>query len=1002
MALQQPARLWLFTLAGGQLMTSNGIRTQLLGLITGLAVVVSILAVALTGVAPAKAAVVSGPDLTLSVDDHGQPFVMPPRTDLLKPGGAWTALVRNTGTEPSSGTTTLRIACQGLFCLVGGWLVNPSGDGWSCSDTPAYELTCTNDDVVPAGGSLPPLRVPVAPYRHNTVYATFSLNNPSDNNADDNQVYISSPVVDTIPAHLTLSVKDGGEPFVMPPRTDRYKSGGAWTALVRNTGTEPSSGTTTVRIACQGAFCLVGGWLVNPSGDGWSCSDTPAYELTCTNDQVVPAGGALPPLRVPVAPYRHGTVYATFSLDNPSDNSLEDNEVYFSGPVVDTIPAHLALSVTDGGKPFHLAPENAPYTPGGEWTALVRNTGTEPSSGTTTLHIGCQGIFCLVGGWLVTPSGDGWSCSDTPAYDLTCTNDQVVPAGGSLPPLRVPVAPYRHDTVYATFSLNNPSDNSLEDNEVYISSPVVSGDASDLVVNIADGGLFEAGGTAKYTITARNVGTSPAAGEVSVAYPTNLPSDGTDGAVSVVGDGWSCADGTCTRPGPVAGGAVLPPITVSGPIPNGWGPGSYTAYTNISSDGDGFTGNNQSIALQTNIVTPVHSDTALVTGLAARVSPETPMWNVDVAVSTKGVTCPATVTVRAGSASGSASLCATAQQTPQPSVTIHLPVYNRTTGAVILRPKTKYDLAAQLTDAVGPGTGATSTLTTPGPPQWVGVGDSYSAGHHQDADQPRCFLPLCYPASYSPNDVRFSWVTRAAALLNSRLRVPRIWRMTPNVIARSGALAKDFASSGPATDACTGCGEIDALKASLANFPGTWNVVSITGGANDVDFAGTLEVWYREQLFLALKPGAKPWAQTKRSNCPDTEGIYGRTLATSAAVTTALKNVVSVAKQASPTVRIVDVNYPYVMPNTNVCYPDRRNPDGMSRGIKSIIDQLATEHLSVNDSRLVHINLRSAFTPSSPLMFIQLTRYYGYPHPNNDGQDRIAGRAVTTLLNTLP
>jgi uncharacterized repeat protein (TIGR01451 family) len=85
-------------------------------------------------------------------------------------------------------------------------------------------------------------------------------------------------------------------------------------------------------------------------------------------------------------------------------------------------------------------------------------------------------------------------------------------------------------------------------------------EASDMTVELTPEGTFSAGGTAAYTITARNVGTVTTSGLVTVV--PRLPAGLTMSSLN--GPGWNVtAQGTATRLDPLAPGASYPPLTLS-------------------------------------------------------------------------------------------------------------------------------------------------------------------------------------------------------------------------------------------------------------------------------------------------------------------------------------------------------------------------------------------------------------------------------------------------------
>ena len=557
---------------------------------------VVLLAVNLT---PALASTASpAVDMIMSLGDGGSPFVaQKDASSTSTPSGTWTVTVRNTGTSASSGTTTIQLQAGAT-----GYFLPSAGQGWSCTDTGDRVRTCTNDAAVPAGGSLPPLTFPWASLPgYGYAYAQAILTNPSDGTINNNTISIQTPVVENPAVNLSMSLGDGGSPFVAQKDASSTSTpSGTWTVTVRNTGTSASSGTTTIQLQAGAT-----GYFLPSAGQGWSCTDTGDRVRTCTNDAAVPAGGSLPPLTFPWASLPgYGYAYAQAILTNPSDGTINNNTISIQTPVVENPAVNLSMSLGDGGSPFVAQKDaSSTSTPSGTWTVTVRNTGTSASSGTTTIQLqaGATGYF-------LPSAGQGWSCTDTGDRVRTCTNDAAVPAGGSLPPLTFPWASLPgYGYAYAQAILTNPSDGTINNNTISIQTPVVEPTSSiDVVATMSDGGApFTAGKQAGYTVQVRNVGTSAATGDVTVHYP--VPFAG----VQATGSGWTCTDSTvsdptCTHPGGVAAGSSLPPVGITGTVPVQNAPGTVRAQVDVDNASDAFT--NDNFAHLDTSVTPVPID----------------------------------------------------------------------------------------------------------------------------------------------------------------------------------------------------------------------------------------------------------------------------------------------------------------------------------------------------------------------------------------------------------
>src|SRR5215469_9407252 len=518
-------------------------------------------------------------DMSMSLSDRGAPWTAQSNQQSTTPSGTWTLRVRNTGTVASSGTTTIVFSAYST-----GKFLPSTGKGWSCDDTNAVVHTCTNRTSVGAGGALEPLSFPwVAFGGYGYAYATATLSNPSSHNATHATASIYTPVVQQPAVDMSMSLSDGGAPWTAQSNQQSTTPSGTWTLRVRNTGTVASSGTTTIVFSAYST-----GKFLPSTGKGWSCDDTNAVVRTCTSGWSVAPGGALPPLSLPwVSLPGYGYAYATATLSNQRNGTINHSTASIYTPVVEQPAVDLSMSLSDGGTPWtEQANPATTTTPSGTWTLDVRNTGTVASSGTTTVTFDAQSA-----GDYLQSSGQDWACADNGAT-LTCTNPDAVPAGGTLPPLSVPWATSSGGYAEASVTLANPSDGTINHASSSILTPVSDSSAADVVATISDGGQpFTAGQQAVYTITVSNAGTSPASGPTTVYYP--VPFAGTVAA----GTGWTCtpsdvASPDCSYSGGIAAGSALPPITLTASVPAQDAPASVQAATYVDNPNDTFQNDN--------------------------------------------------------------------------------------------------------------------------------------------------------------------------------------------------------------------------------------------------------------------------------------------------------------------------------------------------------------------------------------------------------------------------
>jgi hypothetical protein len=303
---------------------------------------------------------------------------------------------------------------------------------------------------------------------------------------------------------------------------------------------------------------------------------------------------------------------------------------------------------------------------------------------------------------------------------------------------------------------------------------------------------------------------------------------------------------------------------------------------------------------------------------------------------------------------------------------------------------------------------------TPKQPVWVGVGDSYSSGHHQTADEPSCAEEApepftCEPSSFTGNDASFSWVTRASDKFNTDQHVPAVWQIQPTVIAASGKPTSDFGNGTYNANASTWArsGQSGRMSLQLYSRYTSWNVVSMTGGANDTPWRDVMRQWYIDNF----DNGRVPWNVSSVVYCPDTESVWQSLDSTlTSAITSNLQGIVAVGTAASPGVRVLNVNYPYVVDygtqsTGNPCYSDWSINGTGYHGVKSVIDVLNSAHTSVTGSNVKNVNINTAFSTTAAVSngYIQETRIYGYPHPSGGstgGQAKIADTAVTVLTGS--
>jgi hypothetical protein len=415
------------------------------------------------------------------------------------------------------------------------------------------------------------------------------------------------------------------------------------------------------------------------------------------------------------------------------------------------------------------------------------------------------------------------------------------------------------------------------------------------------------------------------------------------------------------------------------------------------------TGVNQQLYRVTDLPVPVPpadgKQHGRVTDVSWKVTPTTALWTMDVTVKTAGVSCPAVAVVGVGTWQKRATICTTGQTANNKTINFSWKVYNDNHSFVPGSTPAVNAFVAK-SDAAHYGS-ATTTLKVPIAPAMVGVGDSYISGHHQTDDNIACKradnLPADDPScGLLANDFNFSWVTRLAEKLNAK--APTEWKFDyapGSLLARSGATTLDMFAQG----------QVATMANIMQTHQDTWNVVAFDGGANDINFSGTLKDFYTN---LPVNSNAKPWNVSVHGLCPDSETLYQRLNGTpdgsnsgkSAAIAMNLHSIVETAEDKSNTVRFVNMLYPYVTKTTNTCSFDDTNANPVWHGSASVVNSLNSLHTSLAKSNVLTLNAAGLFG-DNPLNKIQQTRYYGYPHPNDDGQAKLAQQAAKLLKQSI-
>lgn len=362
-------------------------------------------------------------------------------------------------------------------------------------------------------------------------------------------------------------------------------------------------------------------------------------------------------------------------------------------------------------------------------------------------------------------------------------------------------------------------------------------------------------------------------------------------------------------------------------------------------------------------------------------SPTTPLWKMDVTVDVSNVSCPAVAVVDVGDWQKRAIVCGSGETAPK-TVNFAWKMFN---GTHSFQPGSDQNVTAFIEQSDAPGYGTSVTaLHVPGKPAIIGVGDSYLSGHHQNTDLPWCAIDANQSCEFVANDYNYSWVTKMAAKLNEK--APTEWKFDYDqsyLLARSGATTRQMFDDG----------QIARMQTLIGNHAGSWNIVAMDGGANNVDFQSALSDFYYAHNFPTAV--LAPWDAKYASDCPNSQQLYLNLVDQSSTIENDLSAIVSTARNTSSTTRFIDMLYPYV---TNTTDPSNYCVYGGAgfAGSKTVLDNLDALHAVISGPDILTLDLRTEFG-GNPMKKIQQIRNYGYPHPNATGQDKIA-KSATILL----
>ncbi|MCO5328005.1 MAG: DUF11 domain-containing protein [Solirubrobacterales bacterium] len=480
-----------------------------------------------------RTVVVSGrPDLTIDKSHTGN----------FQSGtqGTYKIDVKNNGPDalgPTTGTITVTDTLP-----AGLNYVSATGSGWTCLG-PANVVTCTRSTAIAVGGSAPQITLTVAatdaarPSVTNTASVTTPVETATTNNSDSDPTTVDSIDVAIQKSHTGSFRVGRNEPYSL---------------RVRNDGTLPTSGTTTVSDTLPTGM----NYFSSSAPAGWSCNGS-GPSFSCTHSDPLPAGyDETITLTVAVdgtaLPARTNTATISTPGDtDPSDDSSSDPTVVVAAPDLAIVKSH------DGN--FRVGDT-------GTYELDVTNDGALPTVGTTTVT-----DTVPAGLPVVSADGTGWSC-DVQGQEVTCTNPTVLQPDESLPTISIvtdveqAAMPQVTNTATVATSGTGPAADPNPANDTDADATTVT--AIDLTIDKAHTGTFPIGGNGTFTLAVSNTGTAATVGTTTVT--DTLPADLS--YVSAAGSGWSCGasgqDVTCTRAATIGAGSSAPTITLNVAIGN--------------------------------------------------------------------------------------------------------------------------------------------------------------------------------------------------------------------------------------------------------------------------------------------------------------------------------------------------------------------------------------------------------------------------------------------------
>lgn len=466
-------------------------------------------------------------------------------------GATYTLRAHNNGDNATSGTVTV------VDTLPAGMTATAlSGTGWSCT---LATLTCTRSDALAGGASYPDitLTVDVDVAAAASLTNTAAVSGGGELRTDNNTA--SDPTTIVQVANLQVAISGGG--------LAQGQVGAVLSVVASNVGPVATTGTVSVQTSVPAGMTPTA-----ISGAGWSCA---LLTLTCTRTDALASGASYPAIGITVDIDRHaGTplsvsaVVAGGGEVNTSDNA--DTRSLGVAQLPDLTIAKSHVDVFTQGATART------------YTITVSNVGSAAHTGAVSVS------DSLPAGLSATAiAGANWTCTLSP---LSCSRADALGAGSSFEPITVTVdVDYTAAASVTNVATVSGANDAFADNNS-ASDVTAIGQLPDMVLTKTHGAAFTQGQTgATFTLTARNAGSAPTSGVITVV--DTLPAGLT--ATAMAGTGWTCtlATLTCTRSDALAAAASYPAITLTVDVSPS-APASLINTATVSGGGETRTNNN--------------------------------------------------------------------------------------------------------------------------------------------------------------------------------------------------------------------------------------------------------------------------------------------------------------------------------------------------------------------------------------------------------------------------